>query len=67
MIRGGCAAPARGCAACVRQAMENEESDISEVRRAANKVVHCKCFDQQCAKYKNFLAVCKKHNVDTNY
>jgi hypothetical protein len=61
-----CAAPARGCAACVRQAMENANNDIQEVRRAANKVVHCKCFDLNCQKYKTFLAACKKHNIDTS-
>lgn len=63
-VLGGCAAPARGCACCTRQAMENSRSDIPEVRQAANQVVHCKCFDKNCANYTHFKEVCKKHKID---
>lgn len=48
----------------VRQAMENEGHDIKEVRQAANKVVHCGCMSTGCPKYKRFVAVCKRYNVD---
>eukprot|EP00951_Prasinocladus_malaysianus_P011572 scaffold85546_cov16-Prasinocladus_malaysianus.AAC.1 len=61
---GGCAAMDRGCAACIRQAMENEKSDIPAVRRAANKAVHCKCFDKNCANAKAFIDVCKANKIN---
>jgi stage III sporulation protein SpoIIIAA len=58
-----CRVPERGCAACVRQAMANENNDIAEVRQAANQVVHCECFEDPCNTFNTFKSVCKKHGI----
>lgn len=61
--KGGCGEGERGCAAYVRQAMKNRDSDVKEVRQAANAVIHCECMDAGCKKYKKFVDVAKKHGV----
>ncbi len=60
---GGCGPASRGCAAWTRQALENANNDIVEVRRAANQVVHCKCLDDNCSKMETFIATARAHKV----